>query len=267
MNGTELMPAPREMPAVDDVKRYPLTGRFLLGRVRHAMSEREKEIVEGLIAHTECFDNAHTVLQRGVRCERSTLLIEGYMIRVIRADGQRHIVGIQVPGDFVDLHAFALQRLDHDIVTIGPAKVGYAPHERLQGVMKEHPHLTRLLWFSTLLDAAIHREWIMKMEQLRTNGRIAHLFAEIWMRLDLVGLAHKDGFTLPLTQSDLADACGTTAIHMNRVLRQLSKEGILDFRRGCLTVSDRAKLEEYGHFNPDFLYGSGKLQVGAELAA
>ena len=71
----------------------------------------------------------------------------------------------------MDLHAYALKRLDHDLMVIGRAKVGYVPHERLRGCMASEPHLARLFWFSTLLDAAIHREWIMKVAQLRAMGR------------------------------------------------------------------------------------------------
>jgi len=60
--------------------------------------------------------------------------------------------------------------------------------------------------------------------------------------------------------------CGTTAIHMNRALGQLKKEGIAEFRRGTVYVADRARLEAFGGFSPDYLYGEGRLQIGAELS-
>ena len=249
----------------DEVDRYPLTGRFLMGRLRHAMSEDEKAAVESLVQQTEKIDGQTKVLARGELCNRSTMLIDGYMMRAIEADGRRFVVGLHVPGDFVDLHAFALKRLDHDIVTLGPVTVGYAPHERIVKVMEEHPHLTRLLWFATLLDAAIHREWILKLEQLTAAKRVAHIFAELWHRLDLVALGRRDGLRTPLIQSDLAEMCGTTAIHMNRALGQLKKEGIAEFRRGTLYVHDRVRLEGFAEFNSAYLYGHGSLRVGDEL--
>ncbi len=250
----------------NELARFPLTGRFLMGRLRHAMGEREKEILESSIVETEEFSGSHRLLSRGDICERSTMLIEGFMLRTIYEHDQRYIVGIQVPGDFVDLHAFALKRLDHDLVTVGPAKVGYVSHDRLRDLMRSEPHLSRLFWFSTLLDAAIHRQWTLKLGQLKAARRVAHLFSEIWCRLDMVGLARPNGFRTPLTQADLADMCGTTAIHMNRALGELRRAGIAEFRRGLVTASDRQALERYGDFNADYLYGEGELHVGESLS-
>jgi CRP-like cAMP-binding protein len=253
------------MAGIDETENYPLTGRFLLGRLRHAMTAEEKAIVESLIEDTERFRTPTTLLARGQLADRSALLIEGFILRTIVEEGQRYVVGIHVPGDFADLHAFALKRLDHNVVTLGDTLVGYVSHERLQEVMARYPHLTRLLWFSTLLDAAIHRQWILKMEELPAPRRVAHVFAELWHRLDLVGLGRRDGLRTPLIQADLADMCGTTPIHMNRALGQLRREGIGEFRRGALYVKDRARLEAFAGFNPDYLYGEGGLRVGAEL--
>jgi CRP-like cAMP-binding protein len=251
----------------NDLDTHPLTGRFLMGRLRHAMSEEEKGIVESLIEQTESLDRDTTVMARAELCTRSTILIDGYVMRTIQDHGRRFVVGLHVPGDFVDLHAFALKRLDHDIVTLGPVKVGYAPHARIAEVLEKHPHLARILWFATLLDGAIHREWILKLEQLTAAKRVAHVFSELWHRLDLVGLGRRDGLRTPLIQADLAEMCGTTAIHMNRALGQLKKDGIAEFRRGTLYVHDRPRLEAFGEFDPAYLYGEGPLRIGDELGA
>ena len=240
---------------------HPLTRRFLEGRSRNALTGREKDILEGLIDSTERFTAPHTILERGKELNRSTLLIEGIVARVINDRGRRHIVALHVPGDFVDLHAFALKRLDHDVVSIGTVQIGYAHHDRLEEVLRTEPNLSRMLWFSTLLDAAIHREWIMKLEQLNADGRLAHLVAEMWQRLDFVGLADENGFSLPLTQQELADSCGTTSIHMNRVVRRLREQGIVDISRGRVTILNRAAMNECAAFDPAYLYGDGPLKL------
>ncbi len=251
--------------AHDDLEAYPLTGRFLMGRLRHALSTEEKQVLESLVETVEALDEPTTILARGKLCDRSTMLLEGTLLRTIEQGERRFIVGVHVPGDFADLHCFALKRLDHNLVTIGPAKVGYVPHTRLEELMEQRPHLARLLWFSSLLDAAVHRQWILKLEQLPAVKRVAHFFAELWHRLDLVGLGRRDGLRTPLIQADLADMCGTTAIHMNRALGQLRKEGIAEFRRGTLYVPDRQALERFADFDPSYLYGKGDLRVRNEL--
>ena len=249
------------MPMTEELDRYPNTGLFLEGRLRHDLSEAEKVELEGLVSEVATLPDGHRLISRGDVCNNSTMLIEGFMLRTLDAGERRFGVSFHVPGDFVDLHCFALKRLDHNIEAVGPAKVGLVPHERIVDVMKDKPHLARLFWFSTLLDAAMHREWIMKLEQLKVPQRIAHIFAEVWTRLEMVGLAYPDGFATPLTQADLADMCGATAVHVNRALGELRKSGIAEFRRGEVRVNDRAKLESYACFEKDYLYGEGALSL------
>jgi CRP-like cAMP-binding protein len=207
----------------------------------------------------------HVILHRGAVAHQSTLLLDGFIARVIHDGANRHIVGFQVPGDFVDLHGFALKRLDHDVVAMGPVRIGYASHTRIERLMADAPHLTRLLWFSTLLDAAIHREWILKLEELKADQRLAHVIIELWHRLNFVELADPHGFNMPMLQADLADACGTTAVHINRVIRALRERGLLEIGRGRVSIPNMAELARYAAFKPDYLYGSGDLQVVTEL--
>ena len=126
---------------------YPRTRRFLMGRSRDALSEREKVLLESVVDKVERFTAPHTVLKRGDVVDQSTILIEGTIARVIHEDGKRHIVALHVPGDFVDLHGFALKRLDHDVVSIGSVQIGYVPHERIQAILETEPTLARMLWY------------------------------------------------------------------------------------------------------------------------
>lgn len=245
----------------DDLLRYPRTGRFLMGRMRGAMSDRERQLVEDLIQGEEAIKGGHRIATRGAECSSSTILIEGFAQRTIARTAISHVVGLQVPGDFIDLHGFALKRLDHDIFALGPARIGRVPHSRLREVLEDQPHLARLLWFSTLLDAAIHREWILRLEELNAPQRAAHVFCEVWSRLEMVGLGGNDGYAIPLTQAQLAGICGTTPVHMSRALRRLREDGLATFRHGKLHCPDRKALERFCAFDPSYLYGAGDLHI------
>lgn len=223
------------------------------------MSEEERGLLEGMVDRTEWIERPTRLVAAGARYEHSTMLIEGFMLRTLDGLAKRHAVSFHVPGDFVDLHCFALKRLDHHIDTVGRVKVGYVPHAALEEVLRGKPHLARIFWFSTLLDAAMHREWIMTLERLTAPRRIAHIFAEIWRRLEMVGLGEQDGFSTPLTQSDLAEMCGATPIHTNRAIRDLRASRIADFDRGRVTIPDQAELESFAGFDPDYLYGPWSL--------
>lgn len=234
-----------------------LTGRFLLGRARDALSEEERQMLEAAVTAVHELPSRQTLMRRGELVNTSTLLVEGFMCRYLDdRDGYRQLVSMHVPGDFVDLHGFPMKRLDHDIATLGPCKVAIFDHKTLAELVERNPHLTRMLWFSTLLDGAIHREWIFRMGRLGAEGRVAHLFCELNARLAMVGLAKDGRFLLPATQADVAEACGITGVHVNRVLRIMRERDLLLFRSGEAHIRDLARLQALAEFDPVYLYGS-----------
>ncbi|MEH6723443.1 MAG: Crp/Fnr family transcriptional regulator [Qipengyuania sp.] len=240
---------------------FPLTGNFLAGRLRHNLSLDDLQYIEGLVENVEEHDDGARLLSRGIKTDRSTILIEGYIFRTIESEKKRYITGVHVPGDFVDLHGFALKRLDHNIDAAGKVKVGSVSHETLRTVMRDRPGVARAMWFATLLDAAIHRKWIQTLEQLDAPRRIAHLYAELHTRLELVGRGVTRALRTPFTQFDMADMCGVSAIHANRAVGKLRELGIAEIRRGDLYTGDWAALKRYAQFDPDYLYGDGPLTV------
>lgn len=235
---------------------FPLTGGFLAGRMRENFSPSALAHLEAIVGNPRPIVDGERLVARGQALTEANILVEGYMLSVIVRDGRRFIVGVHVPGDFVDLHGFALKWLDHDVVGVGPARIATVSHDRLRGVTDEQPELARALWFATLLDAAIHRQWIRNLEALDAPQRIAHLYAELHHRLRLVG---KDGgrtLRTPFTQAHLADMCGVSAIHANRAVARLRELGLGEIRRGDLYINDWAALESYARFDPGYLYDS-----------
>lgn len=194
------------------------------------------------------------LVARAEALERATILLEGFMFATIRRDNKRFIVGVHLPGDFVDLHGFALKRLDHDVVAVGPVRVAQATHDALRAATEAQPGLARALWSATLLDAAIHRQWIRNHEALDAPQRIAHLFSELRARLSLVGRTANRTLRTPFTQIDLADMCGVSAIHANRAVARLRDLGLGEIRRGALYTDKWAELAAYAGFDPVYLY-------------
>jgi len=233
-----------------------LTRDFLRGRRRNELSDEERDALEQVIERVERLPARRTTHHRGDPVHHSTLLLSGAMCRYMDArDGYRQLVAYQVPGDFIDLHGFPLQRLDHDIATITEAEVAVVPHDRLTRLTERMPHLGRLLWFSTLIDAAMHREWIFRIGRLDAIGRIAHFVCETRARMAAIERVDADGwFDFPLTQQDLGEACGLTSVHVNRTVKRLREQGLLDLRDKRARVGDVVALSRLGEFNPDYLY-------------
>jgi CRP-like cAMP-binding protein len=128
------------------------------------------------------------VIRHGTELHESILLLEGWMARTTAmASGHQQISELQFCGDFVDLHGFTLKRLDHNVMAITDCRYAVFPHERLRAMLEKHPHLTRVYWLMTNIDAAIHREWTVSLGRRQAPGRMAHLFCEILERLKIVG--------------------------------------------------------------------------------
>ena len=232
-----------------------LTEYFLKSRRQQELSDEERAGLESILTAPVTLPKRKVVTSRGDVVSRSTFLISGFMSRYMDgADGHRQLVSVQTPGDFVDLHGYPLQRLDHDIATISECQVAYAPHDKLTELVERMPHLGRVLWFSTLLDAAMHREWIFRLGRLDAVGRVAHMLCETYARLDAVGLVKNKVFSWPLTQQDLGEACGLTSVHVNRTLRVLREAGMVEVSDRVVTMMDFDRLATTGEFVPDYLY-------------
>jgi len=224
-------------------------------RARDRLSAEEEAAVRDAIGEVRDIAADQTVIRAGDELHSSTLLLDGLLCRYkdLR-DGSRQIMELHVAGDFADLHSFTLKRLDHNIMTLTRCRIALAPHAKLEAITRDFPHLTRLLWFSTNLDAAIHREWMLSLGRRTALARVAHFFCEMQVRLGLVGLAGADGYALALTQTDLSECLGLTPVHVNRTLKQLREQGLVEFRRGRVTIGDLDGLRRVAEFDPAYLH-------------
>ena len=243
-----------------------LTERFLLGRTREALSQEERQVLEDSVSAVRTVPARTQLMRRGELVNQSTLLLDGFVCRYLDdREGYRQLVSLHVAGDFIDLHGFPMKRLDHDIATLSQCTLASVEHRTLADILVKHPRLTRWLWFSTLLDAAIHREWIFRLGRLGAEGRVAHLFCELNARLEMVGLAAGGRFAFPATQADVAEACGITGVHVNRVLRLMRERGLALFRSGEARILDYPRLRALAEFDPVYLYGEHSAWVSAPM--
>lgn len=231
------------------------TERFLRGRSGVSLEPAERDRLEAAIIEIQTVEPRKTIARAGETLQQSTLLLEGIMSRYIDdRHGLRQLVAVHVPGDFVDLHAYPLKILDHDVATMTAATVAIVPHDEIDAIAREAPQLLRKLWFATLIDAAIHRAWLFRLGRLDAIGRVAHFLCEINARLVSAGLSDGRRFVLGLIQNDLAEICGLTNVHVNRVMRHLREERLCVFRSSLVEILDPARLAARGQFGSGYLY-------------
>jgi len=195
------------------------------------------------------------IVREGDRPTRSCLVIDGFVsASKTTGDGDRQIASFYVPGDIPDLQSLHLGVMDISFEAITPCTVGYIPHEALHRLIADHPRLGAALWRTTLVDAAIYREWVANVGRRNADSRLAHLFCEIMMRLKAVGLAEENSCELPMTQTELGDALGISVVHVNRTLQKLRRDGLISFKNKRLTVLDWKRLSDVGDFDPTYLH-------------
>ena len=227
-------------------------------RARHPVSAEEEAAIRAAIRDEKELPADRTFIRAGDKLSFSTLLLDGVMCRYkdLR-DGARQITELHVAGDFADMHSYTLKRLDHNMQTLSPCRVAVMPHEEARTLFDAFPHLRDVYWFGTNLDAAIHREWTLSLGRRDAKSRTAHLFCELRVRLAIVGLADESGYDLALTQTDLAECLGLTSVHVNRVLKELREDGIVQFRGGRVAILDLKAMERVAEFDPAYLYPHG----------
>lgn len=195
------------------------------------------------------------IVREGDRPTRSCLVIEGFVCASkTTGDGDRQIASFYIPGDIPDLQSLHLGVMDISFEAITPCTVGFIPHEALHRLCEDYPRLGAALWRTTLVDAAIYREWVANVGQRHADSRLAHLLCEILMRMSAVGLAEDNSCELPMTQTELGDALGISVVHVNRTLQKLRRDGLISFKSKRLKVLDWKRLSEIGDFDPTYLH-------------
>jgi CRP-like cAMP-binding protein len=223
--------------------------------LRDALGAEEQRAICEAADQRLSFSPGQDLVTEGDRPIRSMLVAGGFTCRYrTLSDGARQLTAIHLPGDFVELHSFLLKEMDHSVGALTKCQIITFPHERLVRVTERFPHLTRLLWLLTLLDGAIHREWLVGMGQLSAQQRTAHLICEIYTRLKTIGMATSQSFEFPITQAALADAVGISAVHINRVLQELRHRNLITWDGGLLEIRDWDAFAAAGEFDDRYLH-------------
>jgi CRP-like cAMP-binding protein len=196
----------------------------------------------------------HDLLRQGDTPQVAHLLLSGHAYRYRLLDnGRRQITAILVPGDLCDLEAVMRGRAGYGVATFTNSIFAEIPREWIISPCLDKSVLQRTLLRCQLRDEAIAREWLVGLGQRTAVERLGHLFCELWVRLNAVGLVDGNSLELGTTQVDLADTIGITTIHTSRVLRDLREANLIRLERGYLTILNRGELERLSGFEIDYL--------------
>ena len=215
-----------------------------------------------------CFQGPRTLISAGKEIvyegqhgHAAYVLREGWVCSYKRLqDGARQVIDVQVPGDFLGLRSLLLRKCDHSFVALTDIEVSRIIAERLWDTLRSTPRLAAAVMWAISRDQAMVAEHLVSVGRRDALSRTAHFLLELGARIRLVERGLPDGFECPLSQNTLADALGITAIHLNRVLRQLREANLLVFRDGFVTFLNIERLIEITGFDLTYLDQEGLIR-------
>ncbi len=201
------------------------------------------------------FGAREDIVREGDKPQYINLILSGWACRYkVLEDGRRQVIAFFLPGDLCDLNVFVLRQMDHSIGAITAVSVSEISRGGFDELMLAHPRVTQALWWEALVAMATQREWAVNLGQRDAAERMAHLFCELFVRLRTVGLTRGHSCDMPLTQAELGEATGLSAVHVNRTLQELRALGLVVLKDRTLTVPRFEALARIAMFNANYLH-------------
>jgi CRP-like cAMP-binding protein len=225
-----------------------------------ALSHEELSVLDELHRRRLTFVPGRDLVLQGQADQSAYILASGWVCSYkIQRSGSRQIVDFQVPGDFLGLRSILFRTADHSIEPVTRVEASEIYAQDLLDAFSQTPRLATAVLWAASRDEAMVVEHLVDIGRRNALERTAHFLLELGARLKLVGLATTSGYDCPLSQYMLADALGLSAVHINRVLRELREEGLLTFQRGRVTFDDFDRLVAAVDFDKAYLDHDGPL--------
>lgn len=215
-----------------------------------------------LPTHLRTLDPGSYLIREGDPPKSCCVLVDGFVVRQkVTSAGARQIIAICIPGDAIDFQNLFLSLSDHAVMALTKVRIADISREALQRLVLKCPQIAEAIIKSTLVDASILREWVLNVGRRDARARIAHLLCEFAVRLEARGLAGRDGFELPMTQEQIADASSLTPVHVNRVLKGLERDELIHRFRRHIGFPDWRRLQDVADFSRNYLHMAAEDQM------
>ncbi|HSI19763.1 MAG TPA: Crp/Fnr family transcriptional regulator [Sphingomonas sp.] len=170
------------------------------------------------------------------------------MSSMMLADGSRQILRFYFAGDMLSVASLVYREAAETITALSQCTV--CPFERglFSAVIAEHPRLAALMIVLDQIERAALTDRLAALGRTSAKARVAATLIELRNRRRVLDREITNRFTLGLTQEEIGDATGLTAVHVNRMLRQLEDEGMIARENGHVTFTDERALARAANF-------------------
>lgn len=225
-----------------------------------ALPDADLAVLSALFVRRRRFPRGRDIVFEGQTDQSAYVLASGWVCSYkVLNSGARQIVDFQIPGDFLGLRSVLFRTSDHNIEPVTRIEASEVTTSDLLAAFDTNPRLATAVLWAASRDEAMVVEHLVGMGRRSATERMAHFLLELGAQLRLVGLADGGGYACPLSQYMLADALGLSAVHVNRVLRELRETGLCTFQNRRVTFHDHAALVAMCGFDKTYLDHDGPL--------
>jgi len=188
----------------------------------------------------------------GEECGAIYNLVTGWMFRyALLEDGRRQILDFVLPGAVLGFHPAQGAMTTFGVEALTDAAVCVIPHRAIEPLSRRHPEIALRLAWLIARDRSMAFDHLTSVGQHSARERVAHLLLELFIRCrSQWPESGVEQLRLPLTQEHIGDATGLTFVHVNRVLRELRQDGIVEFHYRRLRILDPDKLVDVAGIDP-----------------
>jgi CRP-like cAMP-binding protein len=227
---------------------------------RSPLGEDETSAILQLTGQQATAGGDRDLVGPGERVEHACLIVSGLVGRFGQMrDGRRQITAIWVPGHMANLQSVVFPSTAMSLQALTPTTVIKLPHRALQAATQRYPALADAFWRECAVDASVLQQWVVNIGRKSAVGRLAHLLAELGLRMEEAGLGTHTAYPLEATQVHIGEALGLSAVHVNRVFKELRDNKVIAVTRRSITILDWQALVRIGEFDPDYLHINTKF--------
>ena len=231
------------------------------------LTKTEQRALERAVTWSKRFDPHKDLITEAERADNLLIVASGWAYRYTCApDGGRQLTALLVPGDVANLDMLLFERVAYSVRTLTDVTVVALPRKQALALVDEHPGIAHTFTGLAMIENAIASKWMLSLGRRSAHARIAHLLCEIAIRVGIEG-ENDVTFPFPLRQEQIGDVLGLTNVHVNRTVRQLRKDGLIQLCDRVLTIPDLAALRYVAGFDPSYLHMHRHIDAAARPTA
>jgi CRP-like cAMP-binding protein len=219
-----------------------------------ALNRDDLKALERALNRTVTVKKGQDIIVQGYEYKGLDIVERGFAIRyTLLHKGGRQIISTVLPGDIVGFPASFFDRAMFSVMAVTTMSLHRISFDTFINLCKERPNIAvALIWWAAR-EASICAHHLVDAGRRSPLERLAHFLLEMHVRLRAIGCASENMFEMPFSQESIGDAVGLSAPHVNRMLSELKREGLIAVEGHQIRLLDKAALQIVAEFEPSYL--------------